>query len=568
VSISKRQKKQGDDVAATLSAPFSGMDIAAGKEDEADETDEQLEVTNSGKGPVRRVSLNKTRSGKPMDAPPPIKTAEGGDNFKKTRRGGKGRKRPISGTAQQPTDSTPEVARKNGTFKQKGWRQTPFLQAGPESPRTPGVIAGRVGLEAVHASNRKTRKQKAIDATNGWATEDATDIQELPEFDFIGNLSKFDKRSVFDQIRNEDTTADEERLVSHNRLPKPGTNYGKNLHPTENVLENNKARFPEHSLSSSASEDLDGFDSGRNSRRAMSRASTKRVPHRQGSGLNAEELPSHAAASAILSRSKGSFNTRASYASSSHVSGSPKPSFRQSPPLDSPSPFLSPLPQTSSGRPSCFRVMSTNRTAHVVTPGGMARIEETAEVEFGLSEDITAENSGRGIAEIALSVINPGGRRLARENMARNTRPVIVVLVGNHRSGARAVAAARHLNARGLLAMVAVLGFERDAADWDRDVRRQLELLQRFGGLVTDWSDMEAALKRLDAPPELIIDALLGRGREFEALGDADKKQVIHIVGWANKSRAGVLAVDSPSGVGGSTGKSCELSYIDRFKSI
>jgi len=34
------------------------------------------------------------------------------------------------------------------------------------------------------------------------------DIQELPDFDFAENLSKFDKRSVFDQIRNEDTTAD------------------------------------------------------------------------------------------------------------------------------------------------------------------------------------------------------------------------------------------------------------------------------------------------------------------------------------------------------------------------
>ena len=113
-----------------------------------------------------------------------------------------------------------------------------MLQAAEQpQTRTPGVIGGRVGLAAANASNRKTKRQQALEATNGWATEDATDIQDMPEFDFQSNLSKFDKRTVFNQIRNEDTTADEDRLVSFNRLARPGTHGGKNLHPTENVLD-------------------------------------------------------------------------------------------------------------------------------------------------------------------------------------------------------------------------------------------------------------------------------------------------------------------------------------------
>jgi enhancer of mRNA-decapping protein 3 len=182
----------------------------------------------------------------------------------------------------------------------------------------------------------------------------------------------------------------------------------------------------------------------------------------------------------------------------------------------------------------------------------MLAVEESAEIEFGLTEELMAENAGRGIAEVALAAINPGGRRLARDN--HNSRPVIVVLAGNHRGGARAVAAARQLQARGPKVMVALLGFERNA-DWDPDVRRQVDLFKKFGGSVKAWHNTEDALKRLQAPPELIIDALLGRHKEFDALGDEDRRTVLSIVGWANKSRASVLAVETPSGVGGSTGE-------------
>jgi enhancer of mRNA-decapping protein 3 len=184
----------------------------------------------------------------------------------------------------------------------------------------------------------------------------------------------------------------------------------------------------------------------------------------------------------------------------------------------------------------------------------MAAVEESAEVDFGLTEDMVAENAGRGIAEVVLSALNPGGRRLARDN--HNARPVIVVLAGNHRGGSRAVAAARQLQGKGPKVLVALLGFERNA-DWDRDVRRQIELFQAFGGKhsVRAWPDLEDALKRLQAPPELIIDALLGRNKEFDALGEEDRRTVLSIVGWANKSHASVLAVETPSGVGGSTGE-------------
>ncbi|KAF1945881.1 YjeF N-terminal domain-like protein [Clathrospora elynae] len=507
--------------AATLEGPFSSLDIA-----DAEEADSE---TKTFQPTVRRTSINKTRTGKPMDDPSPQKIDDGG---KKTRRGGKSRKKELAAQERKNGDvhSSPKG-------KGNGWRNTPMLQDAEQlQTRTPGVIGGRVGLAAASASNRKTRRQQALEATNGWATEDATDIQELPEFDFQSNLSKFDKRTVFSQIRNEDTTADEDRLVSFNRLARPGTHGGKNLHHTENVLER-KVK----STKNTSSEEESDVGSGRNSKRAMSRASVKRAPTRQGSVQADLDMMG----SGILPRANRSFISRPY--TSSHATGSPRPGRIATPPD-------SPLESSSKG---CLRLVSNTCKCHVITPGGMLAVEDTAGVEFGLTEDLIAENSGRGIAEVALSAINPGGRRLARDNP--NGNPVIVVLAGNHKGGARAVAAARHLAQRGPKVMIALLGFERNV-DWDKDVRRQVDLFKKLGGSVRAWKETEEALKRLQAPPELIVDALLGRHKEFEALGEEDQRTVLGIVGWANKSRAACLAVEMPSGVGGSTG---EVSILE-----
>ena len=505
--------------AATLAGPFSSLDIQ-----DAEEADNETRMAHVS---VRRASINKTRTGKPMDHPGPQKNEDGA---KKTRRGGKSRKKELA-AKERKNGADAAAAKLTAGSKGNGWRNTPMLQDAEET-RTPGVIGGRVGLAAANASNRKTRRQQALEANNGWATEDATDIQELPEFDFQSNLSKFDKRTVFNQIRNEDTTADEDRLVSFNRLARPGTHGGKNLHPTENVLDRKLK-----SGTNTSSEEESDFGSGRNSKRAMSRASIKQAPTRKGSSVQADlEMTG----SGLLQRGNRSFINRP-YASS-HATGSPRPGRVATPPG-------SPLDTSSHG---CLRLIPSNRKCYTITPGGMLAVEEAAEVDFGLGEDLIAENSGRGIAEVALTAINPGGRRLAKDNP--NGQPVIVVLAGNHRGGARAVAAARHLSQRGPKVMVALLGFER-GADWDKDVRRQVDIFRKLGGSIRAWRDTEDALKRLQAPPELIIDALLGRHKEFDSLGDADRRTVLSIVGWANKSRAACLAVETPSGVGGSTGE-------------
>lgn len=113
-----------------------------------------------------------------------------------------------------------------GGNKGAGWRQTPMLQSSASFQP--------------FASLKKSQKRR-VDANvaNVWASEDVTDVQEAGDFDFEGSLAKFDKRKIFDEMKEQDQIDEAERLVSHNRLPrpKPGTAGGKNLHYTENVLD-------------------------------------------------------------------------------------------------------------------------------------------------------------------------------------------------------------------------------------------------------------------------------------------------------------------------------------------
>jgi enhancer of mRNA-decapping protein 3 len=71
--------------AATLEGPFSSLDIA-----DAEEADNETKIARIA---PRRASINKTRTGKPMDDASPQKNDDGG---KKTRRGGKSRKKEVA----------------------------------------------------------------------------------------------------------------------------------------------------------------------------------------------------------------------------------------------------------------------------------------------------------------------------------------------------------------------------------------------------------------------------------------------------------------------------------------
>ena len=524
---------------ATLTAPFDSMKIDGdtNQPDEVGNTTSKAGLVDSERVPIGRTMAQ------------PLETAVKYTG-KRSRRGGRGkaqREAAMQMEVEGPADidTSAAVIRKNQqNIRSKGWRQTSLIEETTViAGSTSGLTVGMVGRQAGSSSRRKTQRQHLANGEdqNGWATEGATDIQDMGEFDFEGNLSKFDKRTVFDQIRNEDTTADEERLVSFNRRPaRPGTAGGKNLHHTENVLDiprTNGLDKRKNDTEESDDDDLDEtrISSGRSSRRTLSRASARHVS-RKGSAIGSAQTKTTTASTLLTSLNRGQY-------SPSRDTGSPRPS-RQT---ISTSPITG-LP--TSTKPS-LRTLLNNKLCHCVSPLQMLEVEGVAISKLGLTDDMMTENAARAIAEVTLSTIAPGGKRPPKDN---HSLPVIVILAGNHKSGARAIAGGRQLCNHGVRVVIRMLGYEYDE-ELLENVRRQLDIFQKSGGRLVRHDELSSTLKALDGPPELVIDALLGMHAAFDDLRPADQLVTYELIAWTNKLKAPVLAIDVPTGLDASTGK-------------
>ncbi len=394
------------------------------------------------------------------------------------------------GTSDLKDVESPQTVVKRPPGKGRGWRQTPLVEEAP------------LPKSDIKARRPKHQSRKSfLEDMNGWATEDATDIQDLGEFDFEHNLSKFDKRRVFDELRKDDTTVDDDRLVSFNRKTRPDTNGGRNLHYTENVLDIPDPKANTWKSEAGETEEDEVLEEHYSSSRASRRDGSRRPPPSRKATLNPTK------ASATASPLNGSVS-----------------SFRAS-----------------------FRLASTNKPCTSISPLQMLEIEQLCTSELGLTDEILTENAGRGIAEAVLTL--PSGLSI---------NPTILFLVGNHKSGSRAIAAARHLRNRNIRVSICVLGGERENMLLE-SLKRQLDIYRKSGGWTVRWDEFQSKLTS-DTSPELIVDALLGMHVTFRELRTDDQAIAFEMIRWANRSTIPILSVDVPSGLHASSG---EVTLVD-----
>jgi enhancer of mRNA-decapping protein 3 len=535
-------KSRANGTSATLTAPFNDLDLNT--DTDAPETDGLEPIPPLG----RRESVQTVKAHPQTH----VEVKIDGYTGKRSRRGGRGKKDAAAQSRKAGSvDVDPEQAlqsprrkKERGSEQNQRWRQNQS-----EEPYTPGVIGGSVARAAVNSSRRKARKQRTVqrDDQDGWATEEATDILARGDFDFQGNLLKFDNRSVLNQVKAEDDTAENERLVSFNRLPKSRQVVvnAKKLPHSENVLgsANGAGKWNSEAEDSDEDEETSDIDSGkagsgRSARRVLSKQPARRLPSRKGSQVTvvSGNIPMTSSAQILSSLNRG-------HHSSSHGSSS-KPN------KDSPS--ASPFRSSAPSRPS-LRLVPSNRPCPVINPMQMLEVEHANEVKLGLTETIMTENAARGIAEVAFLVLNPGGRRLATEN--HSSPPVVVVLAGNNRNGSRAVAGGRHLQNHGVSVVVCILDPDRHEELFE-DMHQQINLFCSIGGTLTRLGRLVEDLKELESPPELIIDGLLGPHVSYNDLGSDDQTTASELIAWARKSKASVLAIDLPSDLDPSTGRS------------
>ncbi|KAF5690671.1 hypothetical protein FCIRC_780 [Fusarium circinatum] len=460
-------------------------------------------------GSVSNLAINEAvqemDNGQPIEGQVPRSAKKKNNNNRRSRQSKQGK-------GQRAEDDGQVIEGSPASGRGKGWRQTPILQS-------------TSSFQPFHSLKKSAKGRKGL-LDNGWASEDVT--EEMGEFDFENNLAKFDKRTIFDQMRKEDQIDDASRLVSHNRKPKPGTAGGKNLHYTENVLD----------LPSSAKKDADFWnseaDDGLNE---AERLSGREV--RSGQGNRRAD-----------SKSGPSRRSQSRKASAVAVSGG------------------LPLSRVNSGQghPPGLYLVPSHKRLETVSALQMLNLENIAANEIGLTEQLMAENGGRGIAEVALVALSDPAIKvrfgLAGANPSSSatlTSPVVVILAGNNKSGIRAIAAARHLRNKNVSMLVCLVGIEREK-DLLEDLRQQIQLYRAFGGKILSKVDLFEHLRKASSSGSpvsvsLIIDALLGLTISFEELRTGDQAAVYELMEWANRNEAFVLSVDVPTGIDPTSGK-------------
>lgn len=498
---------------------------------------------------------------------------------KKVRRGQKPKKQTAN---EQETNDPPailntEVSRHgndmNGSVKRgKGWRSTPLLQPSPAS------------TSPMDKSQAKDNKRKQKQNKDQDQMGDTTDIADMGDFDFESELKKFDKKQVFDEIRQGDTTADEDRLVSHNRA-RPGTHGGKNLHPTEPVLSPKvQPIYNSNELESTSDADTElNLVNGRSSsKHSLSRkALPKTKPSRQNS-TQIETKPHPLSASTISDRNRNRSTTSLTgrAKSGSLAASSPYPDRTNSPSsaistrkmADS----IAALPSKSAE--PYFAISSHEAPCPTLLPRALENLEAAAISTFGMTDQAITENAARCIAEAALQLsdLQSGMRRPSRTNTMRGSTAsgappnrssdtqTVVVLAGNHEIGARSLAAARQLLGRNVKVIAAESLYE-SADTQDSQAKAQTAILRKMarGGANIKrglWSKASRHIKNLSGPPAVIIDALLA-GSTYASLlssnatySTAAQQETREMIEWANRSRAPVLSIGCPSGISGVDG--------------
>ncbi|KAK9448801.1 YjeF N-terminal domain-containing protein [Limtongia smithiae] len=414
-----------------------------------------------------------------------------------------------------------------------------FTQPQAISKRSGSTRRGRRDVQSspVQQATKPLRRKKQSAriakgdySDDGWASGDTAGFKNT-EFDFQGNLDRFDKKTVFDEIRQADTTDPSERLVSFNLRDKTADVAAqerirklvqrpprRDYLPSENVLGTQNAQWQGLSDSDDGISEQVTYSGQMDDEESEAiKPPPPKQPHRRSVAL-----------SRVSSRN-----------------GTP-PLFQFSRP-----------PRrlaycTSDGSASQFICPSFGT-------GQISAVEQAALTLYSLQPAQLAENAGAAISRLALSILG-GRRRFERRRTQINAHPVVVVLAGNHDSGARAIAGARMLVNRLVRVVVLFTDESTELARPKETVDMQMRAFKSAGGKTTSRLDvLQATLRVLDSPPELIIDALQGlavgaTGSAGARIGGGVPGWMYEAVQWASQQSAPTLAIDIPAGTDADTG--------------
>lgn len=211
-----------------------------------------------------------------------------------------------------------------------------------------------------------------------------------------------------------------------------------------------------------------------------------------------------------------------------------------------------------------FQVIKSRSKCPAVTIQQMQELEKAAE-KCQIPHSIIIENAARGIAHVAMKSFVSKLKRSAIEDM-----PYVAIFAGAHFDGARAVAAGRHLRARGFSVYVFTTQ-QTGGKETYRHLRDQVYYFKLEGPGLGKVLGIGEDLGEIPVRFDIIVDAIVNRNKRLSDHLPKELKAIQKMISYANSLDAPCLSVNLPSGLSGFSGKpltDCDTVQAERVVAI
>ncbi len=430
----------------------------------------------------------------------------------------------------------PKQRKQNKKTKQrKNYDTSDYDTPGDFSDVTATSVRRKIKTKSNINNNNNSNKAQRQDYKSkpDWEGEDIINMDT--DFDFQANLNRFDKKTVFQELRAMDQVNPSNRLVAHNKpTENPQSKYGHNEMIIEKSNHNDKGWGLESTPISEEYEDDESDTSFDDSKNIYNLSELKK------------NLPNTTASTASITSTSIQLPTPPAQTIPRKERLQSKASIKDL------LPQLTPIQSTTSSGSTQIISSLDHMPCPSCSPIQFVEVERVCTSTYGISEEILIENGARGIAQLVVQAFG-GSSRVSSKN--HNSLPLVVILAGNNRAGAQALAAGRQLINRNVRVVAIIIGLSKDD-ELSHSVKLQVKSFKSSGGKIASRIEqLEKILDNIDSPPEIIIDGIQGYRTSLTDLWDDDLQTTLLLINWANQQKAVILSIDIPSGIDASSGQ-------------
>lgn len=413
--------------------------------------------------------------------------------------------------------------------------------------------------------------------SDDWQNDDIRKIKEGEDFDFQGNLSMFNKKDVFAQLKQQDNVDSAQRLISHNRKPIDNSyknerndknsslelsnnnkNNNNNFDIDEMVIPNAKKDAWDQIMYDNRIKNNDKFGSSDDNDEDEDEDKDEDDDYDEEfedanyfpitKSINITHLL-HSAVNSTNNDSRGDNNDDRN-GNSELLSKLEKMIINET------------SKTARSNSISNFNPIlinpKNNKEIPMATPVQLLEMERLTEETFHISMNDCIDNNFALNSSYYIRQKLGGESRLIVNNS--NPEPLVVVLASDsNRSGRKALALSRYLCQTQQVRVLMLFSCSmKNIEENNKVLKANIDIFVKCGGkIATDIKQLKTILTTLNSPIEIIIDAIQGFDCNLIDF-DTSQNRIIDMINWCNETiesnNVKVYSIDMPSGYDSGSG--------------